>query len=119
MIRGLVHKRRFFARVRQHAVLDPIFNSAVEDWDAHLHKLTAFWSSVTLMTGSCKGDADEGPCGTPANRAGAFHAMAGVVPRHSHGGLSAGCRRAFVDRAERIAQSLQIGIAIHRGEAAF
>ena len=117
MIRDLVHA--FYARVRQHAVLGPIFNSAVEDWDAHLDKLTAFWSSVTLMTGSYKG--------TPMK---AHAALPQIAPVHFTQWLALFRATAtdvcppdaaalFVDRAERIAQSLQIGIAIHRGEAAF
>jgi hemoglobin len=41
--------------VRTDALLGPVFNRAIQDWDAHLDKLPAFWSSVTLMTGRYKG----------------------------------------------------------------
>src|SRR5687768_6746115 len=53
MIHELVHA--FYAQVRRDPALGPIFNRAVEDWDAHLSKLCDFWSSVTLMTGRFKG----------------------------------------------------------------
>ena len=53
MIRDLVHT--FYARVRRDPLIGPIFNRVVEDWPAHLDKLCAFWSSVTLMTGRYKG----------------------------------------------------------------
>ena len=33
----------FYADVRQHAVLGPIFNSHVKDWPAHLTKIAGFW----------------------------------------------------------------------------
>jgi len=47
---------RFYARVREDAMLGPIFNGAVEDWPAHLESLTEFWSSVMLGSRSFKGN---------------------------------------------------------------
>lgn len=41
----------FYARVREHARLSPIFNTAIGDrWPEHLTKLKAFWRSVALGT---------------------------------------------------------------------
>lgn len=112
MIRDLVHE--FYARVREDAVLGPIFNAKIDDWDAHLDKLCAFWSSVTLMTGRYKG--------TPMK---AHAELPQIGPEHFRQWLalfrttaSEVCPAAaalFADRAERIAESLQMGIAIHRG----
>lgn len=45
----------FYARIRQDAVLGPIFDDAIEDWSHHLEKLRAFWSSVMLTSGRYKG----------------------------------------------------------------
>ncbi len=55
-IRALVD--RFYARVRQHAVLGPVFDAAIapEAWPAHLEKMYAFWSSVMLTSGRYKGN---------------------------------------------------------------
>jgi truncated hemoglobin YjbI len=36
--------RPFYADVRQHAVLGPIFNSRIHDWPAHLAKIGEFWA---------------------------------------------------------------------------
>ena len=36
--------KSFYADVRQHAVIGPIFNAQIEDWDAHLVKITEFWA---------------------------------------------------------------------------
>ena len=47
---------RFYAKVREDEVLGPVFNAAVQDWPEHLEKLTAFWSSVMLTTGRYKGN---------------------------------------------------------------
>ncbi|HKX22809.1 MAG TPA: group III truncated hemoglobin [Rhizorhapis sp.] len=48
--------RRFYERVREDAELGPIFNDAIKDWPEHLEKLSAFWNSVMLGTGSYKGN---------------------------------------------------------------
>src|SRR3546814_7286318 len=45
----------FYARVRGDPVLGSIFDGAIDDWDEHLEKLQAFWSSVMLMSGRYKG----------------------------------------------------------------
>lgn len=34
----------FYADVRQHALLGPIFNAQIKDWDAHLAKIADFWA---------------------------------------------------------------------------
>ena len=114
MIHSLVHA--FYARVRCDPVLGPIFNARVEDWPAHLDKLCAFWSSVLLMTGRYKG--------TPMK---AHAELPGIAPEHFQRWLtlfratvreicSEAAASLFIDRSERIAQSLQLGIALHRGD---
>jgi len=37
----------FYADIRQHAVLGPIFNRRVQDWPAHLEKIAGFWALQT------------------------------------------------------------------------
>ena len=46
----------FYARVRQDALIGPVFESAIDDWEDHLGRLVAFWSSVMLTTGRYKGN---------------------------------------------------------------
>jgi len=54
-IRQLVDK--FYARVRLDPELAPIFARAIPgDWQPHLTKMYAFWSSVMLTTGRYKGN---------------------------------------------------------------
>ena len=114
MIEKLVHT--FYARVRHDPLIGPIFNAAIDDWDAHLSKLCDFWSSVTLMTGRYKG--------TPMR---VHTELPGIAHEHfvrwlalfQATALTTCPPRAadlFVDRAHRIAESLQMGIALHRGE---
>src|SRR6478672_2391544 len=53
MIERLV--RGFYAKVRTDAVLAPIFEARIRDWEPHLTQMFAFWSSVALMTGRYHG----------------------------------------------------------------
>jgi len=39
--------RRFYADVRQHDEIGPIFAEHIEDWPAHLEKIAGFWSGLT------------------------------------------------------------------------
>ncbi len=43
--------RSFYAKVRSHENLGPIFNAVVEDWETHLERLTDFWEMVLLQSG--------------------------------------------------------------------
>jgi hemoglobin len=54
-IRRLVD--RFYAKVRAHPELGPIFNRAIPgDWEPHLATMRDFWSSVMLTSGRYKGN---------------------------------------------------------------
>lgn len=37
----------FYADVRQHAELGPVFNQQIEDWPAHLDRIAGFWARQT------------------------------------------------------------------------
>jgi len=39
----------FYAKIREHQILGPIFNSIIKDWDSHLELLTDFWESQLLL----------------------------------------------------------------------
>jgi hemoglobin len=39
--------RHFYADVRQHEEIAPIFAAKIEDWPAHLEKIADFWSGLT------------------------------------------------------------------------
>jgi hemoglobin len=48
----------FYARIRRHPALGPIFEAAVAEaeWPAHLETMRRFWSSVTLASGRYSGN---------------------------------------------------------------
>ena len=39
--------RHFYADVRQHEVIGPVFNERIKDWPAHIAKIGEFWARVT------------------------------------------------------------------------
>ena len=41
----LLHQ--FYADVRQHRVIGPIFNARIDNWGAHILKITEFWARAT------------------------------------------------------------------------
>jgi hemoglobin len=46
----------FYAKVREDPEIGPVFNQAVQNWDAHLTLLKDFWSTVLLTSGRYKGN---------------------------------------------------------------
>ena len=38
--------RHFYADVRQHQLIGPIFNQEIEDWPAHLVNIGQFWARI-------------------------------------------------------------------------
>lgn len=106
--------RGFYARVREDALIGPIFNARITDWEPHLQRMCAFWSSVALMTGTYHG--------SPMQK----HQPLPVDGRHFDRWLAlfeATARNLcppkaadhFIDRARRIAESLELGVAVGRG----
>ena len=101
--------RRFYTRAREDAVLGPVFNGAVHDWDAHMDRIAAFWSGVMLGSGGYKGN----PLG--------MHARHPITPEMFPRWLALwgetadelfdpATAAAFRERAERIARSLSLGL---------
>ncbi|MEO6568746.1 MAG: group III truncated hemoglobin [Opitutaceae bacterium] len=39
--------RHFYADVRQHQDIGPIFSAQIQDWPSHLEKIADFWSGAT------------------------------------------------------------------------
>jgi hemoglobin len=112
MIRQLVDG--FYAHVRLDAELGPVFAAHVQDWGEHLDKMCAFWSSVTLMTGAYKGRPMEVHARLPEISDALFLRWLQLFRRAAREFCPPEAAALFIDRAERIADSLKLGIAIHR-----
>jgi hemoglobin len=113
MIERLV--REFYCRVMDDAFLGPIFVARVADWDAHIAKMCAFWSSVALMSGRYHGQPMTAhlplPVDTPY-----FDRWLAIFNETAHDLCPPPAARHFLERAHRIADSLELGIAARRGE---
>lgn len=48
--------RRFYERARRDARIGPVFEAAIDDWEAHIARLTDFWCSVILAARRFKGN---------------------------------------------------------------
>jgi hemoglobin len=101
----------FYARVRRDPELGPIFNGAVEDWDEHLQTLARFWSSVMLTTGRYKGN----PLAAHMKHVEAispalFGRWLTLWRETTTELLPPASARQLQAKAERIAESLQLGL---------
>src|SRR5882724_11470454 len=112
MIERLVHG--FYAKVRADAVLGPIFDGHIKDWAPHLAQMCAFWSSVAPMTGRYPGTpmAKHLPLPVDADH---FDRWLGLFEAAAREICPPEAEAHFVERARRIAASLELGIAGTRG----
>lgn len=107
----------FYAKVRRDPVLGPIFEDAIGDgWDAHLVKLCDFWSSVMLMTGRFKGRPMPVHVAIPDIGPDHFARWLALFRETAAEVCPPPAAALFQARAEMIAESLQLGIAVSRGE---
>ena len=116
MIHDLVHG--FYAKIRTDPVLGPIFDRVIreEDWPAHLAKMCDFWSSVLLLSGRFRGAPMPAHIRIPDIGPGHFAHWLRLFRRTAAEVCPQEAAEIFVSRAEVIAQSLQMGIAVSRGE---
>ena len=101
----------FYAKVRADTLLGPVFGTAVDDWPEHLEKLGAFWSSVMRTTGRYKGS----PMGAHLRHASAirpemFNRWLALWRETAAEQLAPNDAAAVVEKAERIAESLQLAL---------
>ncbi|MGH7102089.1 MAG: group III truncated hemoglobin [Acetobacteraceae bacterium] len=112
MIEHLVNS--FYDRVQTDPLLGPVFEARVADWPLHLAKMRAFWHSVALMSGRYHGQpmAAHQPLPVDARHFDRWLTLFGETARDVCPPAAAAL---FVERAGRIAESLELGIAVSRG----
>lgn len=119
MIERLV--RAFYAKVRDDALLGPVFDARIEDWEPHLQRMFAFWSSVALMTGRYHGQPMARHLTLPVDGR-HFDQWLALFRRTADEICPPAAARHFIECATRIAESLELGIAgqigvlLRRGE---
>jgi len=112
MIERLVHG--FYAKVRKDRVLGPIFDRRVKNWDLHLKRMCMFWSSVVLMSGRYHGQPMEKHLPLPIDSR-HIDRWLGLFEETALELCPSAAATHFVERAGRIAQSLELGIAGKNG----
>jgi hemoglobin len=112
MIERLV--RGFYAKVRKDAVLAPVFEARIADWEPHLKRMCAFWSSVALMSGRYHGTPMAKHMPLPVD-AGHFDRWLELFEATARELCPPAAATHFVELARRIAASLELGIAGGQG----
>lgn len=107
MLHDLVH--RFYDKVRVDPMLAPIFAARIADWEPHLERMVAFWSSVALMTGRYHGAPVPAHASLPVNGEHFERWLALFRQTAEETCTSAGAVH-VIERAERIAQSLHMAV---------
>ena len=106
--------RRFYLKIRADAVLGPIFAARIADWEPHLGRMVAFWSAVALMSGRYHGQPMEKHLPLPVD-AQHFDRWLALFEATAAETCPPAAAAHFTERARRIAQSLELGIASSHG----
>jgi hemoglobin len=101
----------FYVKVRADPELAPIFARAIPgDWQPHLTKMYAFWSSVMLTTGRYKGNPVARHLVIPDMKPELFERWLTLFDAACSELFDDATREAFRIKAERIAESLKLAL---------
>lgn len=107
--------RTFYSRARRDPMIGAIFEDRVHDWEAHFGRMCAFWSSVALMSGRYHGQPMPAhlplPIDTPQ-----FDRWLEIFAATARDVCPPAAAAHLLERAHRIADSLELGIAAQKGE---
>ncbi len=108
-IGGLV--RNFYGRVRRDERLGPIFSDVIgANWEPHLEKMTDFWCSVILKSRSYRGRPVPAHLKLKQVREEDFQIWLALFRQTASDLCPPDVADVFVDRAERIAESLRLAM---------
>jgi hemoglobin len=108
MIECVVHT--FYGKVRKDALLGPMFDARIADWEPHLQRMCAFWYSVALMSGVYRGRPMEKHLPLPVDGR-HFDRWLALFEDTAHEICPPAAAEHFIERAHRVADSLELGIA--------
>lgn len=107
MLTDLVHQ--FFGKVPADTVLGPIFVSRISEWEPHLERIVAFWSSVALMKGQYHGAPVPAHAHLPVTRS-HFNQWLSLFRETADETCPPAGAAHVIERAERIARSLHMTV---------
>ena len=103
--------REFYRRVRADERLGPIFAEVIGDhWEPHLEKMTDFWCAVILKNGAYSGRPVPAHQKLGQVREEDFDIWLAIFRRTATDLCKPEVASVFVERAERIAQSLKLAM---------
>jgi hemoglobin len=105
--------RAFYATARRDPLIGHLFND-VEDWEAHIARITDFWSSVALMSGRYHGNPMAPHLKLPL-QPDHFARWLTLFEKTAREICSEAGAALLLDKALRIARSLQLGLEAKRG----
>jgi hemoglobin len=100
----------FYDRVRVDPLIGPVFNDRISDWGPHLEQMRLFWSSVALMSGVYHGRPMPKHLPLPVD-ARHFDRWLELFEATAAEVCPPAAAAHFIERARRIAESLELGIA--------
>ena len=112
MIRRLVHS--FYDRVGSDALLAPIFAARIENWEPHLERMCAFWSSATPMTGRYHGQPMQKHAPLPVD-ARHFDRWIWLFETTAREECPPAAAHHVIERARSLVESLELGVAMQNG----
>ena len=104
----------FYARVREDDLIGPVFAARIENWAPHLAQMKLFWSSVALSTGVYQGRPMPKHLPLPID-ARHFDRWLELFDQTAADLCSPQGHAHLMERARRIAESLELGIANSSG----
>lgn len=111
-IRWMVHA--FYAKVRDDALLGPVFDAHVNDWDHHLGKMVDFWSSTLRGTVRYRGTPMPKHAALPGLEPALFHRWLALFRETTAEMGNVAMRERANELAGRIADSLWFGYQMAR-----
>lgn len=105
--------RGFYEAARHDPLIGPLFDS-VEDWEAHIARITTFWTSVALMSGRYHGNPMAPHLKLPLEPP-HFQRWLTLFEQTARQTCSSAAVILLLEKARRIAQSMQFGIEAKRG----
>jgi hemoglobin len=107
--------RAFYGKAREDALIGPVFNANVADWDAHIATIADFWSSLMLRTGRYGGQPLRAHLPLPLE-GGHFDRWLALFEATAHEHFGPDIAAAFIDKARRIADSFEMAKGSQKGE---
>lgn len=107
--------RTFYDRARADALIGPIFEAAVDDWDEHIGKISDFWSNIMLRTSRYNGRPMRPHLILPLEGE-HFDRWLQLFEGTARELFPADVADAFIIRARRIADSFEMAIGTQRDE---